>query len=149
MESGYGNIAHGAWHLRQLLQSAQEQAFPGCKIGQIPVWTSWPGGRGAFSSSIAFLCAASKKISPAEAADKLSAYLKCVEERKAGNAEFRSAEEQTYAALRDNPLPALDYFMDRFLPGFQLTLDELQRCGEELIGQTQMDLTSGKDGQAQ
>ena len=84
-----------------------------------------------------------------KAADKLSAYLKCVEERKAGNAEFRSAEEQTYAALRDNPLPALDYFMDRFLPGFQLTLDELQRCGEELSGQTQMDLTSGKDGQAQ
>ena len=84
-----------------------------------------------------------------KAADKLSAYIKCVEERKAGNAEFRSAEEQTYAALRDNPLPALDYFMDRFLPGFQLTLDELQRCGEELIGQTQMDLTSGKDGQAQ
>ena len=84
-----------------------------------------------------------------KAADKLSAYLKCVEERKAGNAEFRSAEEQTYAALRDNPLPALDYFMDRFLPGFQLTLDELQRCGEELNGQTQMDLTSGKDGQAQ
>ena len=84
-----------------------------------------------------------------KAADKLSAYPKCVEERKAGNAEFRSAEEQTYAALRDNPLPALDYFMDRFLPGFQLTLDELQRCGEELIGQTQMDLTTGKDGQAQ
>ena len=83
-----------------------------------------------------------------KAADKLSAYLKCVEERKAGNAEFRSAEEQTYAALRDNPLPALDYFMDRFLPGFQLTLDELQRCGEELSGQTQMDLTTGKDGQA-
>ena len=83
-----------------------------------------------------------------KAADKLSAYLKCVEERKAGNAEFRSAEEQTYAALRDNPLPALDYFMDRFLPGFQLTLDELQRCGEELTGQTQMDLTTGKDGQA-
>ena len=83
-----------------------------------------------------------------KAADKLSAYLKCVEERKAGNAEFRSAEEQTYAALRDNPLPALNYFMDRFLPGFQLTLDELQRCGEELTGQTQMDLTTGKDGQA-
>ena len=40
-----------------------------------------------------------------KAADKLSAYLKCVEERKAGNAEFRSAEEQTYAALRDNPSP--------------------------------------------
>ena len=84
-----------------------------------------------------------------KAADKLSAYLKCVEERKAGNAEFRSAEEQTYSALRDNPLPALDYFMDRFLPGFQLTLDELQRCGEELSGQTQLDLITGKDGRAQ
>ena len=81
-----------------------------------------------------------------KAADKLSAYLKCVEERKAGNVEFRSAEEQTYAALRENPLPALDYFMERFLPGFQLTLDELQKSGEELSGQTKMDLTSGKDG---
>ena len=125
MESGYGNIAHGAWHLRQLLQSAQEQAFPGCKIGQIPVWTSWPGGRGAFSSSIAFLCAASEKISPAEAADKLSAYLKCVEEVKAGNNEFKKAKEQTYAALCQNQIPALRYFMDRFLDGFELTLDEL------------------------
>ena len=62
-----------------------------------------------------------------KAADKLSAYLKCVEERKAGNLEFKSAEEQTYAALRENPLPALQYFMEHFLPGFQLTLDELQR----------------------
>ena len=60
-----------------------------------------------------------------KAADKLSAYLKCVEERKAGNAEFRSAEEQTYAALRENPLPALNYFMEHFLPSFELTLDEL------------------------
>ena len=81
-----------------------------------------------------------------KAADKLSAYLKCVEERKAGNLEFRSAEEQTYAALRENPLPALDYFMERFLPSFQLSLDELQKSGEELSGQTKMDLTSGKDG---
>ena len=81
-----------------------------------------------------------------KAADKLSAYLKCVEERKAGNAEFRSAEEQTYAALRENPLPALNYFMEHFLPGFQLTLDELQKSGEELSGQTKLNFTSGEDG---
>ena len=81
-----------------------------------------------------------------KAADKLSAYLKCVEERKAGNAEFRSAEEQTYAALRENPLPALNYFMEYFLPGFQLTLDELQKSGEELSGQTKLNFTSGEDG---
>ena len=58
-------------------------------------------------------------------ADKLSAYLKCVEELKAGNAEFKRAKEQTYAALCQNPMPALRYFMEHFLDGFELTLDEL------------------------
>ena len=61
-----------------------------------------------------------------KAADKLSAYLKCVEELKAGNTEFKKAGEQTYAALCQNPIPALQYFMEHFLPGFDLTLDELQ-----------------------
>lgn len=61
-----------------------------------------------------------------KAADKLSAYLKCVEEVKAGNQEFRQAMEQTRAALARMELPALDYFMERFAPAFELTLDELQ-----------------------
>ena len=61
-----------------------------------------------------------------KAADKLSAYLKCVEELKAGNNEFKKAKEQTYAALCHNPIPALNYFMENFLEGFELTLDELQ-----------------------
>jgi 5'-deoxynucleotidase len=60
-----------------------------------------------------------------KAADKLSAYLKCVEELKAGNTEFRKAKEQTYAALCQNAIPALQYFMEHFLEGFELTLDEL------------------------
>lgn len=60
-----------------------------------------------------------------KAADKLSAYLKCVEEVKAGNAEFKKAKEQTWAALQDNPMPALQYFLQHFLDGFELTLDEL------------------------
>ena len=60
-----------------------------------------------------------------KAADKLDAYLKCVEEVKAGNAEFKNAKEQTYAALCQNPIPALQYFMEHFLEGFSLTLDEL------------------------
>ena len=60
-----------------------------------------------------------------KAADKLSAYLKCVEELKAGNNEFKKAKEQTYAALCQNPIPALSYFMEHFLEGFELTLDEL------------------------
>lgn len=61
-----------------------------------------------------------------KAADKLSAHIKCLEEVKAGNAEFRLAAEQTRKALEQMDLPALDYFMEHFLPGFELTLDELQ-----------------------
>ena len=60
-----------------------------------------------------------------KAADKLSAYLKCVEELKAGNTEFTQAEKQTYQALVDMKLPCLDYFMEHFLDSFRLTLDEL------------------------
>ncbi len=62
-----------------------------------------------------------------KAADRLSAYLKCVEELKAGNTEFRMAKEETYASLCQQPLPALTYFMDHFLAGFELTLDEINR----------------------
>lgn len=58
-------------------------------------------------------------------ADRLAAYLKCVEERKAGNSEFQQAGEQILESLRTNPLPALGYFMEHFLPSFELTLDEL------------------------
>ncbi len=61
-----------------------------------------------------------------KAADKLSAYIKCVEEGKAGNSEFKKAAEQTMAALKDMEMEELDYFMERFLPAFALTLDELQ-----------------------
>ena len=61
-----------------------------------------------------------------KAADKLSAYLKCLEELKAGNLEFQSAANQTLEALNEYDLPELTYFMEHFLPAFQLTLDELE-----------------------
>ena len=61
-----------------------------------------------------------------KAADKLSAYIKCVEELKAGNAEFKKAAEQTMAAMEDMGMEELDWFMEKFLPAFALTLDELQ-----------------------
>lgn len=60
-----------------------------------------------------------------KAADKLSAYIKCVEERKAGNNEFASAEQQILGVLRANSLPEVDYFIKNFIPAFELTLDEL------------------------
>jgi len=61
-----------------------------------------------------------------KAADKLSAYIKCVEELKAGNLEFKRAAEQTYGALAEMRLPELDYFMAHCLDSFSMTLDELE-----------------------
>ena len=55
----------------------------------------------------------------------LSHYLKCVEERKAGNKEFLSAEKQIRRMLEENPLPELQYFLEHFAPAFELDLDEL------------------------
>ena len=61
-----------------------------------------------------------------KAADKLSAYIKCVEELKAGNNEFRQAAAQTRHALEGYGLPEVAYFLETFLDSFSLTLDELQ-----------------------
>ncbi len=61
-----------------------------------------------------------------KAADKLSAYIKCVEEVKAGNGEFREAAGQTLTALKEFGLPEVDYFLNTFMESFSLTLDELK-----------------------
>ena len=61
-----------------------------------------------------------------KAADKLSAYIKCVEELKAGNNEFREAAAQTRAALEWYGLPEVAYFLETFMPSFSLTLDQLK-----------------------
>ena len=61
-----------------------------------------------------------------KAADKLSAHIKCMEELKAGNNEFREAAAQTRRALEAYDLPEVRYFMDTFLDSFSLTLDELK-----------------------
>ena len=58
-------------------------------------------------------------------ADRLSAYIKCVEERKAGNLEFLSAERQTLERIRSLRLKEADYFLDNFMPAFEKNLDEL------------------------
>lgn len=61
-----------------------------------------------------------------KAADKLSAYIKCVEELKAGNLEFKKAAEQTKRALEEMHLPELDWFMANCMESFSMTLDELE-----------------------
>ena len=61
-----------------------------------------------------------------KAADKLSAYIKCLEELKAGNSEFESAAKQTMVAMVAMELPCLDWFLTHCLESFRLNLDQLE-----------------------
>ena len=63
-----------------------------------------------------------------KAADKLSAYVKCLEELKSGNLEFQQAAEQIRSNLEQQAeaLPELAYFMACCLPAFGLSLDQLK-----------------------
>jgi 5'-deoxynucleotidase len=65
-----------------------------------------------------------------KAADKLAAYIKCLEELKTGNNEFRSAAGQTLDKLMSLDMPEVGYFMEHFIESFGLTLDELS-AGQE------------------
>ena len=65
-----------------------------------------------------------------KAADKLSAYIKCVEELKAGNLEFREAAAQTRQIVEGYGLPEVAYFLDTFMDSFSLTLDQLKSPGD-------------------
>ena len=60
-----------------------------------------------------------------KAADKLSAYIKCVEEQKAGNTEFDSAAQTVLNAMKAMELPELEWFLDNCLEAFTLNLDQL------------------------
>ena len=60
-----------------------------------------------------------------KAADKLSAYIKCIEEQKAGNTEFDSAADTVMDAMRQSQLPELQWFIDNCLEPFRLNLDQL------------------------
>jgi 5'-deoxynucleotidase len=60
-----------------------------------------------------------------KAADKLSALVKCMEERKAGNCEFACAEASVRTALQAMQLPAVNCFLAECLPAYEEPLDQL------------------------
>jgi 5'-deoxynucleotidase len=60
-----------------------------------------------------------------KAADKICAYLKCVEEMSAGNKEFAKAKATLKKAIKKTDLKEVQFFMEHFVPSFDLTLDEL------------------------
>jgi 5'-deoxynucleotidase len=61
-----------------------------------------------------------------KAADKIAALTKCIEEEKSGNLEFRRAGAEHYEHLSVSTLPEVRYFLETFLPGYRLSLDELK-----------------------
>ena len=58
-------------------------------------------------------------------ADKLSAYIKCLEEKKSGNSEFNRAEESILKDLQAQKARSVDYFIEYFIPAYTKTLDDL------------------------
>ncbi len=61
-----------------------------------------------------------------KAADKICAYIKCLDEERCGNNEFSSAKKTLLRAINDLGLEEAEYFMNNFLPSFNMTLDEIQ-----------------------
>lgn len=61
-----------------------------------------------------------------KAADRLSAYVKCLEELRCGNAEFANAKNSIEKDLLSRNMPEVNYFFEKFIPAFSLTLDELE-----------------------
>lgn len=58
-------------------------------------------------------------------ADKICAYIKCIDEVKMSNTEFYKAEKSLYKEIRDYNCPEVDYFMDNFIEAYKLSLDDL------------------------
>jgi len=61
-----------------------------------------------------------------KAADKLSAYIKCIEEEKSGNKEFIKAKQSLLGEINNMDRQDVKIFMDEFLEGYSLTLDEME-----------------------
>ena len=59
-----------------------------------------------------------------KAADKISALIKCIEEEQSGNKDFDQAKEATLNKIKSFQMPEVEFFMEHFLPGYYMTLDE-------------------------
>ncbi|MBQ9937265.1 MAG: 5'-deoxynucleotidase [Oscillospiraceae bacterium] len=66
-----------------------------------------------------------KLMSLVKAADKICAYIKCIDEKKAGNREFLSAENENLKQIKNLNCEEADIFMEDFINAFNLNLDEL------------------------
>jgi 5'-deoxynucleotidase len=61
-----------------------------------------------------------------KAADRLAAYVKCLEELRSGNGEFAKAKKSIEEDLHSRNMPEIEYFFQHFIPSLKLTLDDLE-----------------------
>lgn len=61
-----------------------------------------------------------------KAADRLAAYIKCLDELRCGNSEFSKAKKSIEKDLRSRKMPEVEYFFEKFVSSFELTLDDLE-----------------------
>ena len=66
-----------------------------------------------------------------KAADRLAAYIKCLEELRSGNMEFSKAKKTIEQDLHARQMPEVEYFFQHFIPSFDLALDELKDLSDE------------------
>jgi len=81
--------------------------------------------RSDFLSLIDYKASGNEIGSLIKSADIISAYLKCIQEVDAGNSEFVVAKKRVELLLNNNAQPEVKFFMDKFVPSYCLTLDEL------------------------
>ena len=62
-----------------------------------------------------------------KSADKICAYLKCVEERNAGNREFCEAEKAISKTLSKLDCEEAKIFIEEFLPSYEKTIDQMKK----------------------
>lgn len=61
-----------------------------------------------------------------KAADKISAYCKCIEEEKSGNTEFKLAKQTIYDSIQAMDMKEVAVFFDEFMESYEMTLDEME-----------------------
>ncbi len=106
------------------MKEAYKQVEKGAKVSILSLLPDDLRDRYAALLSPDHAYAAEKRF--VKAADKLSALIKCEEELKQGNMEFKSARDATEQRLREMQIKAVDCFLDEFLPPCRMTLDEQQ-----------------------
>lgn len=95
------------------------------EMARTKIWTMLPAALRESYRDIILHQTDSREYQVVKAADKICAYLKCVEELKWGNREFEKAEFSIKKELAKMNDLAVEYFMTNFVNSFTLTLDEL------------------------